>query len=989
MKKLWKQSPRFFLVIVALYFSSVLMATADAPEIIGRKAVWQAYSLSDVRLADGSYFKQLQDQHRQYLLSLSAERLINNVMRAGGLATTATNYGGWQHNNGNGFGNYISGCSMMYAATGDETLRSRVRWMIDVIDTCQRTENLGGWFHFSRTKGFYEQLMGARGSGCAPVNNGEDFYTNSDMAGMVFYQLHRIFYGIRDAWRYAGIEKAREVFLKCMEWACTWTENIQSDASLQMALEAEHGGMTELFMDAYAMTGDERFLKCGRRWIQTLNFRDKMAEGTDVLTSRHANVYDPKFMGLLRAYELEGDEENRRAVMNAMEWVTGRHIFAMGGHGRWERYGTEGRILDELSNTSAETCCTNNMLRFSKAMFEDFGDERYMDFYERALYNHILASKDPDNNSVGGGFCYYQSLLPGMYRKYMDDSSFYCCWETGLENPSKYGEAIFFHNAAGNILVNLFIPSVLHDEAQGLMIQMSGDYPNDNTVTLQIIENKSFAGHLCFRIPSWMDGSRLRAMVNGRDASVSADGELLHRVSVGDVIALSLPVGLRWEGTEEPDVASIFYGPVLLCPNMGRVSGDYVSDVWQQTSMDEPTDFPKLHGERDLLADWMEREDGQLLFHADGLTFLPFYKSHHMRTSIYQRFVSERDQTKARRYVSDRIDIGRDTSHNFSGRGAFTGKTYNRYCLSVKASGRFSYDMQLSPEPDDEHYVALQANGWETDTVGNYAVYIDDEPIGDAGPCERIRQFTFPWTFFRIPRHLTEGKSSVRLKITQGSRPMTFFAIEIVTERYLREMCPESRYVYGSEPVTLRLEAENAQPHGDNRTFDGKSSGGAYVSRLSSYLLYGSIYFPQTCDYKLRICYRGSAGITYTVKVGDLETKVRLEAHPDEWGFCEVPVSIDKGFNTIKLSPDTKRTPLDIDFIELVPSGEDLSSIETLPRGLPEDFSQTLPQGKGTLPARPSSPCEWSGDVFNLKGQRVESGYKGIVVLGREKTLFR
>ena len=272
---------------------------------------------------------------------------------------------------------------MMVAATGDDVLRQRVEWLVDVIETCQREEGLDGWFHFSRSKGFYNQLMAASGNGCYPQNNGEDFYTNSDMGGMVFYQLHRIFYGLRDAWRYAHVEKARTVFVRCMEWACKWTDLIGSDAAMQMALEAEHGGMAELFFDAYELTGDERFRRVGQRWIRTLNFRDRLARGDDCLTGHHANVYDPQYMGLLRCYELTGDERARGAAQFVWECVAQRHTLPMGGHGRWERYGQPGRHLDELAATSAETCCTNNLLRFSQRLFTLFGDDSsylgYMD----------------------------------------------------------------------------------------------------------------------------------------------------------------------------------------------------------------------------------------------------------------------------------------------------------------------------------------------------------------------------------------------------------------------------------------------------------------------------------------------------------------------------------------------------------------------------------------------------------------------------------
>ncbi len=911
---------------------------------------WKACCLSDVRLTDGSYFKQMQDLHRNYLLSLDPERLLNNVMRAGGIATSATNYGGWQHNNGNGFGNYMSGCSMMYAATGDETLRDRVAWMIDIIERCQREENLGGWFHFSRSKAFYNQLMAAKGEDCTPVNNGEDFYNNSDMAGMVFYQLHRIYYGIRDAYYYAHIDKALDVFLKCMEWACTWTDNISSDASMQMALETEHGGMAELFMDAYALSGEEKFLRAGQRWTHTLNFRDRLCRGDNVLMSRHANVNDPKFIALLRGYELTGDERDSLAARNVWDYVVDWHVSPMGGHGRWERYGQPGRLLDELANTSVETCCTNNMLRFTKAMFSLYGDTRYMDFYERALYNHILASKDPNNTSVGGGFCYFQSLLPGMHRQYMDDSSFYCCWETALENHSKYGEAIYFRND-NDLLVNLFIPSKLTCADNGMCITMTGDYPTDQRVTLTFDAVGSFTGKIYFRVPQWMHGDIVVAHNGSQIAANVSQGLLCVEGpwADGDEVALDLPLVLRCEPSEEPDVASIFFGPVLLCPNMGASTDDYTGNPWQQSTSLAPRDFPNIDGSMSDPSQWLtRRSQRQLTFRGGGYLFQPFYKCNHQTTSIYQRFVSADEVQRARVYIPDRINISGDTGHDYSG-SSTTGVIYNRNYIEVAAGQSISYTMQLSPEGDVQHYLMLQHDGWQTDLVGNYSVYIDDVLIGESGPCERMQQFTFPHAYYNIPQDITQGKSSVRVTLQQGDRPMRYFDIALVTERYIDEMCPESLWQL-HQGFPLRLEAEAAQPHGDNRTFDGTSSAGAYVAAPTTYLLYRDLYIPVAGDYQLEICHRGSRMARYAIIVNGEQQTVILPASSDAWSTTQTTLHFEAGFNTIRLSPVTTSNLPDIDYFELSRIGDDtaIRGVATAADGvLPRLTVHTLTDGSG------------------------------------------
>ena len=922
-------------LVLALFLMAGTFARAEETDslyasarVVGKK--WTSFNLADVRLSDGSYFKKMQDIHLNYLLSLDPERLLNNVLRGGGIPTTAENYGGWQHDSGNGFSNYMSGCAMMYASTGDERLLQRIKWMIDNIADCQERENLDGFFYFGRSKGAasYDALMSATDKATGLTNNGEDFYTNPAMAGMAFYQLHRIFYGIRDVYCYTRYEKAKDVFVKCMEWACKWTDRISSDARLQMALEAEHGGMAELFVDAYALTGNKRFLKNAERWIHSLNFRDRMAENYDVLTSRHANAYDPKFMGLIRNYEFTGNERNRDAALNTWNAVVGRHVLPLGGHGRWERYGEPGKLLDELANTSTETCCTNNMLRFTKAMFSVFGDAKYLDFYERALYNHILASKDPDCKSVGGGFCYYQSLMPGQHRKYMDDSSFYCCWETGLENHSKYGEAIYFRNGK-DILVNLFIPSVLEYKDKGFSLKMEGNYPAENVVTLTVAGNRDFAGDIMFRCPQWMDAGNVQVSVNGQPRNIDIKaGEFFavsHEWKTGDAIKITLPVELRYEPSEEPNVASLFYGPLLIVPNMGTVpTGDYISNVWDQqadTQVKDFPDFPHFSNSKENLSAWISRQGEALEFVAEGTDrtyrFVPFYAAHHMRTSIYQRFVGKEDLKWERDYVTDRVVFNlNEAGHGYSGRSTLD-TNCNRYFRHVAAGDFVSYTMKVSEAPGAQHWIAVKHQGWEREDVGNYEVYADDVLIGSMGSCRQMKQFTYPTCFFKIPRSLTDGKQEIKVKLRQKDCAMNYYGLEVVTDKYLKEFYPETKYACASPRQTVRLEAEAAQPHGENRTFDGKSSSGAYVSSLDSYLQFNNVVALENGKRELSVCYRGSAKLKYNLTINGATTKVSLPSTGGEWAVRTVKVALREGFNTVRLAPAAAGNTCDVDYIEL------------------------------------------------------------------------
>lgn len=915
-------------LIVFLFASALYGNEAEKAYLVKKKTSnkWSNFELQQVRLLNGSDFKKMQDKQIEYLLGIDYERLINNVLRAADIPTTAENYGGWQHNGGNGFSNYISGCAMMYASTGDTRLLERVKTMIDLIATSQKKEKLDGYFYIARNKGAYayDALMRANGNLVTLENNGEDFYYNGAMAGMVFYQLHRVYYGIRDAYYYTGYEPAKDVFLKTMQWVCKWTDLIPDDDKFQQTLEVEHGGISELLVDAYALTGDLNFLDKAQRWTHTLNFRDPSADNVDVLKSRHANVYAPKFMGLILDYQFTENQLNLNAAKNVWDILINNHTLPLGGQGRWERFGEGRKLLNQLGNTSAETCGTNNMLRFSKELFCVLGDVKYMDFYERALYNHILASKNPNDNSIGGGYCYYQSLMPGQCRKYMDDHAFYCCWETGMENHSKYGEAIYFKNDK-DILVNLYIPSSLNYENKGFNLEMTGNYPIKDEVLLTVKQNQNFDGDIQFRCPAWMTASDIKVYINNQLKNIEAKSESLlslsHEWKTGDQIKLVLPSKLRYESSEDPNVCAVFYGPILLASDLGSASNNVINNVWDQdgdTQLASYPDFPNLIGAKDNLPAWISRNNANAMnFSAtDGssLNFIPFYQAYERRVSIYQRFVGNEDQNWSKPYVSDEIilKVNEDT-HNPGGRSLY-GQNCNRYYKKVNSGNFISYKMKLSPDADAKHWLEVKINGWEKEECGNYDVYVDDVKIGEEGECLKVQQFTFPSKYYEIPKDLAKGKQEVTIRIQQKDTPMYFYGFRLVTDKYFNEY-PAKGIVNSEFPI--RIQAESTQPNGTNKVFDGLSSAGAYVSRLNSYLQFNNIFIEKPGDYKLKVCYRSSSNVIYIIQHNGTKQEVVFANSNGEWAVKEIEMNMDNLFNTIHIAAKTVRGVMDIDYVEV------------------------------------------------------------------------
>lgn len=941
----------FLLFPFAINASEIDNKTVVTPVVRNQ---WVSFELSAVRLTGNSYMKQRFDQHKNYLLQIDPERMINNVLRAGDIPTTKENYGGWQHDHGNGWGNYLSGASMMYASLPDNDpvkmqFKNRVDTMIHWIDICQQKEDLGGYilFHRNVQKDAYQRLNTAQEKDVIPlINNGEDFFFNQAMATMSFYQIHRILAGIRDAYLYTDNQQAKDVFVRFCEWVVSFTSRF-SESAMQINLETEHGGMLEIMVDAYALTGRIAFLDCAERWVKKKNFSEPLATGDDIFTGLHANVTLPKYLGLIRHYQMTGNRRDKQASFQAKEILLHNHILPNGGHGSRERFHEPGQLLDLLHSMTSESCGTYNMLKCMEELFCISGDTECLDFYERALLNHILATKDPDNHSVGGGFCYYQSLFPGQHRKYMDDNAYYCCWESALESFSKFGKAIWFHNGM-DVLVNLFQSSTLQWQNKGLTVEMQTDYPQSNTIILKIIQNTGFDGKIYFRCPSWVNPEKVSVAVNNKAYSFTASAGsllgILHACRKGDEIKIEIPCELRYETTEDPSVVALLYGPVLLAVNMGSVvTNEYINNVWDWEGKTDVTnmDFPQIKADRTALNRWLIRNGNSLEFQTTGLspsyTFTPFSTTHHVRQSIYVRLLGDYDKELQKQYVTDYVfpAISGSNAHHFvvSGKSTTGTRLYRQY-RNIENEGSIRYTMKIDDATDEDHWVTVKLYGYEEDpNAGFYQVFVDYVLIGRENSVERIRQYTFPNKFYKIPKSLLQGKKVVDVKIqADADKNVSFYGLAIVKDAYLEKYRPEVQKSFRN--AVVRFEAEWAQPRiirndqithpfvpeFDHVEYDGKSGRGAYVKTMKTYRQFNNIFVKENGKYRITIQYafQSSDNAIYYLSINDVRQLVAFEPTGDASHFLpkELWVSLLQGFNTISLIAIDEPF-INIDYIEL------------------------------------------------------------------------
>jgi DUF1680 family protein len=507
----------------------------------------QAFDLRQVRLLEGP-FRHAQELDRQYLLSLDVERLLHTFRLNAGLPSAAQPLGGWEEPKsevrGHFAGHYLTACAMMYASTGDERFKLKGEALVAGLAECQAKFPNGYLSAFPET--FIDRVEALKNV-WAP-----------------YYTLHKIYAGLLDMYVYCDSRQALEVCRKFGDWAVARNARL-SDEQMQAMLGNEHGGMNEALAALYALTGEEPYLKT------SLRFNHKAVLGPasqrlDNLTGLHANTQIPKFVGAALQYELTGDEPLRTASRFFWDTVVKERSYVIGGDSDGEHFSPKERLSTALGPNTTETCNTYNMLKLTRHLFCQDPRTGYADYYERALYNHILASQDPES----GMMCYYVPLRPGSRKEYCSPlSSFWCCTGTGVENHAKYGDSIYFHSGDSTLYVNLFIASRLDWQARGLELRQETDFPNEGRTRLVFTCDKPVKLEVKLRRPAWADAGFAVAVNGQAQALTEGPGSwvsLERAWQSGDAITVAMPFALRLEGfADNPDRFAFLNGPLVLC----------------------------------------------------------------------------------------------------------------------------------------------------------------------------------------------------------------------------------------------------------------------------------------------------------------------------------------------------------------------------------------------------------------------------------------
>lgn len=606
---------------------------ADAPAVPKNRVQFLAepFPLENVRLLNGPFLDAAK-ANLDFLYSMPEERLVHNFRVNAGLPSAAQPLGGWEAPDvelrGHFTGHYLSACGLGYASLGEQRLKDRGDAIVADLAKCQQA--LGNGYLSAFPTSFFDRLKAGLGV-WAP-----------------FYTLHKIMAGCLDMYTYCHNDQALTIAEGMADWTGKWASGLNDDL-MQRALKTEWGGMNESLYNLYAITGNKQYFDTGRRFEKP-SFFGPLAAHRDELKGLHVNTHIPEVIGAARLYELTGDPYYHEVASYFWHEVTTERSYATGGTSNGEDWDTDpGDLSKALSLWSEECCCEYNTLKLTRHLYQWSADPRYMDYYERTLFNARMGTQDP-----AGMKMYYTPMQTGFWRFFNSRfNSFWCCTGTGAEEFAKLSDSIYFRNKQ-DVFVNLFIPSEAHWPEKGLTIHQETRFPDREEAAFLIKATQPFDGAINIRIPSWIGDGAYLALNDEALPAFSNPGSYLQirrKWADGDRLLVKLPMQLRTEALPgDASQRAVMYGPLVLA---GRLGATGLTKEMQYDHEQGPTDLappraiPEGSSEIDLprgedtrSVAWLKAVEGQpVTFETVGqkspTTLIPFYRLIGERYAIY------------------------------------------------------------------------------------------------------------------------------------------------------------------------------------------------------------------------------------------------------------------------------------------------------------------------------------------------------------------
>lgn len=784
-----------------------LLSIAPALGVVAQDKLYKdEFPLGDITLLDGP-LKHARDLNVQVLLKYDCDRMLAPYRKEAGLQPRKPSYPNWDGLDGHVGGHYLSALAIN-AATGNEECRKRMEYMISELQLVLDANN-------QRPEAWCHNYIGG-------VPNSAKMWTAFSKGDFgpyfgtwaPFYNIHKMYAGLRDAWLYCGNEQAKNLFLKFCDWAVDITRDL-NDGQMEKMLGNEHGGMNEVLADAYAITGEQKYLDCARRFSHRM-LLVPLENGKDCLDNMHANTQIPKVIGYQRIAELAHDVQYHNASEYFWEIVTRQRSLALGGNSRREHFPTKENCIDYINDIDGpESCNTYNMLKLTEDLNRVKPNGMYGDFYETAMFNHILSAQHPQH----GGYVYFTSARPRHYRNYSaPNEAMWCCVGTGMEDHGKYGQFVWTHEKgvkAENdaLYVNLFVASELNWKDRKMVIRQQTAFPYAESSVVEVAKGKG-TFILKVRKPSWCENFTVKGV--GFDADSYEENGFVcmkRKWKKGDQVKISMPMHAYIKPMiNVPQYVAIMYGPILLGMKTGTEDmrgliaddsrfGQYAGG--KKLALDEaPILLPKhlddiaknlkpvpgkpLHFK---LATRMENAiDGELQ---------PFFEIHDSRYMMYWLALGENDykaymqkladEEKARQALEartvDKVNPGEqqpETDHNMEADVTERGNTEGVFFRDARDGHFFSYLMQTKGETN----LSLQLKFWGQDEwrTSEFDIYVNDKLLCSVNNSHRWRTTQFKTVDYAIPSEFVKGKKEIRVKFVahKGKQVGQIYGVRLV-----------------------------------------------------------------------------------------------------------------------------------------------------------------------------------------------------------------
>ncbi len=474
------------------------------------------------------------------------------------------------------------------------------------------------------------------------LEKGAKYGAKDDNVWAPYYTLHKILAGLLDVYEITGNEKALQTLTGMSDWVHARL-SVLPDSTLNamwgLYIAGEFGGINEVLARVSSITKNPKYVQTALYFDNTrVFFGDKnhsggLAKNVDLFRGLHANQHIPQMLGALEIYRNTNHKKYYDVADNFWKMVRSNYMYSIGGVAgastpdNPECFPAEPSSLYKYGFSKAgqnETCASYNLLKLSSNLFLYDQRTELMDYYERTLYNHILASVDEHSPAN----TYHVPLNPGSVKNFSNPhmDGFTCCNGTAMESNTKFQQAIYFkEEEKKRVFVNLFIPSTLHWKEKGIEIVQKTAYPEDDNTCFIVNTDAEF--ELQIRIPAWAKKDVQMTINQKKWKGECVPGsyvKIKRKWKKGDELKLKIPFHFYVEPVmDNPKLMSLFYGPVLLA-----AQEDGSLEDWRKIKLDRSNLNKSIQP--------IEKES--LHFWVDGVLFKPFYKTygHH---SVY--FIAE------------------------------------------------------------------------------------------------------------------------------------------------------------------------------------------------------------------------------------------------------------------------------------------------------------------------------------------------------------